>query len=58
MFKLIADILEHRRQRRYWRYMRKLMDESGPIVVQHYPIKPKQPAASNTERNYHDGNDC
>lgn len=40
MFKLIAQIIEHRRQRRYWRYMTKLMRESGPVVVQTYPVQP------------------
>lgn len=42
MFKLIAELIERRRQRRYWRYMIKLMDQSGPVVVQTYPVQARQ----------------
>ncbi|MFO6992981.1 hypothetical protein P3D53_01990 [Pseudomonas aeruginosa] len=40
MFKLIAELIERRRLRRYWRYMNNLMRESGPVVVQAYPVQP------------------
>lgn len=42
MFKLITDLIERRRQRNYWRYMRKLMDQSSPVVVQTYPVQPPE----------------
>lgn len=42
MFKLIAQMIERRRQRRHWRYMTKLMRESGPVVVQTYPVQPAE----------------
>ncbi len=38
MFKLISQMIERRRQRLYWRYMTQLMRESGPVVVQTYPV--------------------
>ncbi|MDY1219099.1 hypothetical protein ACM8BJ_23715 [Pseudomonas aeruginosa] len=37
MFKLIAELIERSRQWRYWRYMTKLMRESGP-VAQHQQV--------------------
>ncbi len=40
MFKPIAELIERSRQRRYWRYMTKLMRESGPVVVHTYPVQP------------------
>lgn len=42
MFKLIAELIERRRQRLYWRYMIKLMDQSGPVVVQKYPVQSRK----------------
>lgn len=49
MFKAIANLIELHRARRHWRYMTKLMRESGPVVVQRYPVKSDKPADPRAE---------